>query len=102
MKKNKDPIETYVIGLMEKDDYLEWHYYDCLKQQTVLYYFKKSQEWVFANRLNSNIPYGLARPWVEMKDQILDFLKAAKPDFERELLREKSELDLTKKTISAL
>lgn len=37
-----------------------------------------------------------------IKEEIIQFLCKAKPDFERELLRAKSELDLTKKTVYAL
>lgn len=92
MKNEKLSLYNYVISLMETDDYLDWHYYDCKKQQIVLYYFKESKKWGFCERL-TDPRCSSPRPWVEMKDRIYDFLKTADPNFEREFLRKKTDLD---------
>lgn len=95
MKKNKfskDQVENIIIGMMSTDDYLNWYHYGCTKQQLVLYYFKDTKNWGFCEYL-TDPRSAKPRPWVEMKDHIINFLNTNNPDFERILLRKKAILD---------
>lgn len=100
MKKfSNDPLENVAINALpyfwEDPGHRMIH-----DDKTTLCYVVKSQKWLWEYR-GQHSEY---LSWVGngVKEEIIDFLCKVKPDLAREFLRAKSELDLTKKTISAL
>lgn len=98
-KFSNDPIENVAINALP--DF--WPLYKLREiefKKTTLYYFINSQkwEWEYRGKFSGRLDWG----GKGVKEKIIKFLIEAKPELEREFLRAKSELDLTKKTISAL
>lgn len=98
-KFSNDPIENVAINALPKK--LPKYKLRAIKFNNATLYFYidlKKWEWVHHGGGNVQVRWG----GVGVKEKIIKFLIEAKPELEREFLRAKSELDLTKKTISAL
>lgn len=98
-KFSNDPIENVAINALP--DVWPQHAERLITfDKTTLCYLIKSQKWLWEYRgqFSDYLDWG----GNGVKEQIIEFLCKAEPDFERELLRAKSELDLTKKTVYAL
>lgn len=101
---SNDPVENVAINALEAFDEFGVRWLAYRHKNKTFIYTKRDQKWQRFVLGGSGNGWGRKCFWTEkgVKEEIIDFLCKAKPELEREFLRAKSELDLTKKTISAL
>ena len=99
-KFSNDPIENMAINALDRYDKAK-RIRLTISQPIILSYIKYDKKWRW-ELLNG--PSSKKLNWADegVKEKIIKFLIGVKPELEREFLRAKSELDLTKKTVSAL